>query len=130
MYSRAIRHDAVAFIASGHTIAEASRHFGIPGNSIYRWLRGGIEAKPGASSELACFRCQSEHPPDPDGYTYLLGLYLGDGCISNAPRPGVFILRISCADALPGLMDACEEAMGILGTKVHRIARIGCHELV
>lgn len=43
-------------------------------------------------------------------YAYLLGLYLGDGCISDHPRGGHH-LRIACADAWPGLIDACREAM-------------------
>jgi hypothetical protein len=43
-------------------------------------------------------------------YTYLLGLYLGDGSIAAYPRD-VFRLRIVCADAYPGLIRQCEVAM-------------------
>ena len=43
-------------------------------------------------------------------YAYLLGLYLGDGCISvgGDPAKGVWALRIACADAWPGLIEECE----------------------
>jgi hypothetical protein len=43
-------------------------------------------------------------------YSYLLGLYLGDGCISAHPRNG-YHLRIACADAWPGLIRECREAI-------------------
>jgi hypothetical protein len=48
------------------------------------------------------------------GYAYLLGLYLGDGCLTGgaaARRKGVWALRIACAEAWPGLMSECAEAM-------------------
>ncbi|MBA3263048.1 MAG: hypothetical protein H0T69_11405 [Thermoleophilaceae bacterium] len=40
----------------------------------------------------------------------LLGLYLGDGCLSAHPR-GVFKLRISLDACYPGVMEECEDAM-------------------
>ena len=43
-------------------------------------------------------------------YTYLLGLYLGDGCLAEHPR-GVYRLRIACANAYPGLVRQCEQAI-------------------
>jgi hypothetical protein len=33
-------------------------------------------------------------------YAYLLGLYLGDGCLSEHPR-GVYHLRVACAARYP-----------------------------
>jgi hypothetical protein len=53
-------------------------------------------------------------------YTYLLGLYLGDGCISTGPRD-VYRLRVACAERYPGLIQQCERAMGmVLPNKVNR----------
>jgi hypothetical protein len=52
--------------------------------------------------------------PEPQGdYAYLLGLYLGDGCINRQgpESKGVWKLRIMCADAWPGLMDECRRAI-------------------
>lgn len=43
-------------------------------------------------------------------YAYLLGQYLGDGCISEQRRR-VFRLRITCADDWPAVMDVVDEAM-------------------
>ena len=62
-------------------------------------------------------------------YTYLLGLYLGDGCISSHHRH-VFRLRIVCANAYPGLIQRCESAMAeVLPNKVSRTPKIGCTEV-
>jgi hypothetical protein len=47
----------------------------------------------------------------PTSYTYLLGLYLGDGCLSPHPR-GVFKLRITLDKRYPGVVAECEGAMG------------------
>jgi hypothetical protein len=65
-------------------------------------------------------------PEDPGAYAYLLGLYLGDGCLS-AHRRGVHYLRIACADSWPGLIDACEEAMRAVrpDNSVHRVQQVG-----
>src|SRR4051812_40216343 len=46
----------------------------------------------------------------PDSYAYLLGLYLGDGCLSEQPR-GVFRLRISLDKRYPGIISECVAAM-------------------
>jgi hypothetical protein len=62
-------------------------------------------------------------------FTYLLGLYLGDGCISAHPR-AVFRLRIVCADAYPELIRLCHSAMAeVLPNKVSQSAKVGCTEV-
>lgn len=50
-------------------------------------------------------------PADERAYSYLLGLYLGDGCISTHPRGTGHYLRIACADAWPGLIELCRDAI-------------------
>lgn len=74
-----------------------------------------------------CPRCRAAPglPDDQAGYAYLLGLYLGDGHLVTSVR--VPVLRIYCADAWPGLIDLCAEAMrAVLARKVHRVAKRGC----
>ena len=46
----------------------------------------------------------------PDSYAYLLGLYLGDGCLSEHRR-GVLRLRISLDERYPGIISECVAAM-------------------
>jgi hypothetical protein len=56
-------------------------------------------------------------------YTYLLGLYLGDGCLTACPRD-VYKLRVACAERYPGLIRSCEMAMAdALPNKVGRFRK-------
>jgi hypothetical protein len=59
-------------------------------------------------------------------YTYLLGLYLGDGCLTPYPRD-VYRLRIVCTNRYPQLIRECELAMaGVLPkNKVSRVMKTG-----
>jgi hypothetical protein len=62
-------------------------------------------------------------------FTYLLGLYLGDGYISAHHR-GVFRLRVVCADAYPELIRLCASAMAeVLPNKVGLSRKVGCTEV-
>ena len=45
----------------------------------------------------------SWRPPDPRSYSYLLGLYLGDGCLGGPPR--TWQLNLHCDGAYPDLLD-------------------------
>ncbi len=62
-------------------------------------------------------RCAGYRFPIPNvtesAYSYLLGLYLGDGYISLHPR-GVFRLRISLDRAYPAIVGECVAAMSIV----------------
>ena len=82
-----------------------------------------------------CSRCAASPTlPEPtDVYAYLLGLYLGDGCISRNgdPAKGVWVLRIACADAWPGLLSECINAARAIcpRNKVGIVRRDGCSYL-
>lgn len=86
-------------------------------------------------NRASCPRCaESPSLPEPHAeYAYLLGLYLGDGCISRggASDKNVWKLRIMCADAWPGLIQECVRAMCAVrpGNKVSTQQRPGCTEV-
>jgi hypothetical protein len=61
-------------------------------------------------------------PPDPFTYSYLLGMYLGDGCVSATNRS--YQLVIVCDAAYPDIIDDCAAAMML--TLLAR--RVGCNE--
>jgi len=88
------------------------------------------------SSRTRCPRC-SDTPTSPAqraDYAYLLGLYLGDGCISPAgdPAKGVWKLRVICCDAWPGLIQECARAMRAVrpDNKVMMVRKEGCTEVL
>ena len=52
-------------------------------------------------------------PPDGEAYSYLLGLYLGDGHLATYPR--TMRLIITCDAAYPRLIQACAASMASVG---------------
>ncbi|MEV0781987.1 transcriptional regulator [Streptomyces sp. NPDC050423] len=124
MYDLETRKQALALLGQGLSQNTVSKRTGISRAAIRSWLER-IEPL-GYNRGSECPRC-GDTPKPPAAYSYLLGLYLGDGCIS-ANKRGVYSLRIACADARPGLIDACAEAMQAArpANKVCRVSSPGC----
>jgi len=103
---------------------------GLPVATVRDWLAGRVPANYRLGGVVAtCPRCgHQEHAFDrfPPAYVYLLGLYLGDGCISAHAR-GVFRLRVFLDYRYPQIVDHCESAMrAVMPTsKVSRLVRSG-----
>jgi len=84
-------------LADGLTLSEVSRLTCVSRSTLREW-----RARPEAARRPAdCPRCTGLDPDGP-AYAALLGYYLGDGCISAAPR--YFALRVSCDARLPGII--------------------------
>ncbi|MFE3828549.1 transcriptional regulator [Streptomyces sp. NPDC059092] len=128
MYNLRTRQRALALLGQGLSFNGVSKQTGISRSAIRSWLTR-AEPLPRMLEPDMCPRCLPVPgtPTAPAAYAYLLGLYLGDGCISPHPHGGYY-LRIACADAWPGLIRACEEAMGDvrLGSRVHILQKQGC----
>lgn len=125
--------------AEGLNQCEIARATGIPRGTLRMWLAGRIPdfdrgwTYQGGRPDLrtpGCPVCLGQPdllPREP--YVYLLGLYLGDGCLSAARR-GVYKLRIACANAYPGLIRRCEAAMAtVIPRRVGRVLREGYTEV-
>jgi hypothetical protein len=99
----------LALAGQGLNDCEVARRTGIPRSTVRQWRAGltpNFERTP--TSCAVCAGRPSTLPQSP--YTYLLGLYLGDGCLAACPR-GVYRLRISCAERYPELIRYCAAAM-------------------
>ncbi|MGW2597262.1 transcriptional regulator [Streptomyces klenkii] len=109
MYDLETRHRALALVRQGRSLNSVSKETGISRYALRSWE---ARLEPLSRAAAPCERCgpAPQTLRSPAAYTYLLGLYLGDGCLS-AGRRGVHALRIACADAWPGLIDSCREAM-------------------
>lgn len=126
MYAAAVRKAVLAQIEAGASLRSVSLDTGISRSVLREWRDRGAEPK---QREHGCPICVCALPAPSDTYLYLLGLYLGDGCISEAARTTA--LRIACADAWPGIANACANALeAVSGRKSYRIARQGCHEIL
>jgi hypothetical protein len=93
--------------------------------SVRHWRRGDRRRR----REVARCRCHAR-ALDAGAYSYLLGLYLGDGHITKGRRD-VYALSIKCCDAWPGLRDQARIALSAVmpTSSVFSVARIGCTEI-
>src|SRR5581483_4479221 len=96
-------------IAAGLNDCAIARHTGIPRCTVRDWRchKQVLPRRPNVSSA-----CGIDHDfsalPSP-AYCYLLGLYLGDGCISRHPR--AWRSRIILDSKYPGIIERCREAI-------------------
>ena len=118
----------LALAASGKSAFAISRQTGVPRSTVRDWMAGRVpDAATGEDG--ACVRCGAsrhrlgELPPE---YVYLLGLYLGDGCISAHPR-GVYRMRLFLDARYSGILTAGEAALRRVfpRNRINRRARSG-----
>ncbi|MFE1102588.1 transcriptional regulator [Nocardiopsis alba] len=134
MYSPHDRRLAVSLLDSGISSTEVSRRTGIDRSTLREWSRDRSLVDRYLGTDL-CPRCEPipRPPSKPDAYAYLLGLYLGDGCLTPAgdPTKGVWRLRIMCSDDRPGLIDECARALALIRPDhvVSRVPSQGCTEV-
>ncbi|WP_371581005.1 helix-turn-helix domain-containing protein [Streptomyces sp. NBC_01314] len=127
-----VRQKALTLLRGGTKNAEVARRLNVPLGTVSYWKhldRAKRGECPGRHSP-PCPRCD-ERELDESAYSYLLGLYLGDGHIVQNRAMRVPSLSIACADTHPGLMDECEKAMRTVfpGNSVCRVRRKGCREV-
>jgi hypothetical protein len=109
MHPRATVDRARALSAQGLYDREVAQMTGIPLGTVRKW-RTGKRRAPGRDGRQKrnCPRCHGA-PLNEPAYAYLLGLYLGDGCLTRQ-RKDVYLLSIACCDAWPGLITAAKDA--------------------
>jgi hypothetical protein len=130
MYLQATVDAALTLSEQGLYDREVSQITGVPMSTVRKWRTGRRRAS-GADGrhKRACPRCDGVSLNE-QAYSYLLGLYLGDGHITRH-RKGVFALSIFCCDAWPGLLAAAKRAMQevLPASKVFIVQRIGMTEV-
>ena len=128
MHPRAVRDAAVTALRQGLSVSATARLVGVPVRTVSDWKRLPVGSRAAREERCTCSGADRPPMPDPAAYCHLLGLYLGDGCISRAPRKEVYLLRISCCDAWPGLQDECVASMSKVrpDNRIGRVAAPGC----
>jgi hypothetical protein len=105
MYAPTARRLALEALAGESTLSEVSRVTGVARSTLREWqATGGTYKNPGTSM------CPRTRPVDGAAYAHLLGLYLGDGCLSRHAR-GVYALRIACDATYTSLVEECAGSM-------------------
>ena len=107
--------EILALSREGLNSWELARVSGVPRSTIRNWVAGHVpDPDP---SRGCCFVCHSDmsavSPILASAYAYLLGMYLGDGWISNHPR-GVKRLQIALDRKYPVIIAECEAAMSLV----------------
>jgi Homeodomain-like domain len=108
----------LALSARGLEPAQIARWTGIPRSTVRNWVMGRLPTHPQFASVQpeagSCPACgHAYHDPTrlpQNDNAYLLGLYLGDGCISKHPR-GVHRLRIVPDIRYSGIIFECAGAI-------------------
>ncbi|BBZ76897.1 hypothetical protein MANY_22340 [Mycolicibacterium anyangense] len=95
-------------IAAGLNDCAIARETGIPRRTVQVWR----SRPPNWDRERRAGQCTGNHnfgQLPPKEYAYLLGLYLGDGCISRTGR--AWRLRVALDKKYPGIIDNCRRAI-------------------
>ena len=126
MYDEQVRAVARAAMASGESLNAISKRLGVSRATLREW-RDRTDRRPYPSG---CPRCMDVELAEAS-YAHLLGLYLGDGCLSKHRRD-VYSLRIACDDAYPRLIDEAEAAIVAVhpSRPVHRVQAVGYTSVV
>ncbi|NNN37572.1 helix-turn-helix domain-containing protein [Streptomyces sp. S3(2020)] len=126
-----VRQKALTLLRDGVPNADVARKFNIPVGTIGYWKHADRATRgecPGRQPP-PCPRCDGDL--NSPAYSYLLGLYLGDGHIIQNRAMRSPSLSITCAESHPGLMDLCENAMRSVfpNNSVCRVRRKGCRDV-
>lgn len=118
--------EALALFAAGRNPSEIARLLGLNRSTVRDWI-----ARPPAgrgTRHRPCPRCDGASL-DGATYCYLLGLYLGDGCITAQPK-GVWRLRIFQTARYVDHIAECVAAMAaVLPNNVLVLPKGGCVEI-
>ncbi|MEY9861941.1 hypothetical protein ABH935_007584 [Catenulispora sp. GAS73] len=135
MHNPDIRARSIAMCRAGVPNAEIARSLDVPKGTVGSWKFDDRTRNPDLYPKTRaetpyCPRCDGAEL-DRTAYSYLLGLYLGDGCITKAPQHRVHTLTIACGDAWPGLIEAASEALRAVAPPcgVTRLQRVGMTEV-
>jgi hypothetical protein len=114
--------------AAGVNDCAIARQIGVPRTTVRDWRRR-PQVRPRLVSESPCGVIHDFSGLPAAAYCYVLGLYLGDGCISRARR--VWKLRIVLDTKYPAIIDRCRAAIDLLMPGQHTgiVQRKGCVEV-
>lgn len=114
----------LTLLAEGRTDSEVSRLTNIPRSTVRAWRLGiSRDTFRLPQGDTGCGRGHDFSTLPCAPYGYLLGVYLGDGCISQCHR--VWKLRLVLDAQYPDIIQECGQAMEAVmpGQKSHRLYR-------
>jgi hypothetical protein len=106
VYDRTVREQAARMLDAGLSLNATSKRLGVSRAAVRDW-----RDNPGRKRLSDCPVCLPDSTIDQPAYAHLLGLYLGDGCISLLQRQ-IYSLRIACDQRYPRLIAEAGAALG------------------
>lgn len=124
---------AVDAFHGGMSKKAIARELGVSRSAVRSWVGRDLEMLRSARARLVCHggaACGHVSRAPTEHYAYLLGQYLGDGCLSEI-KPGLFRLRITACSAYPGIESEIRSAMTSIfpANAVGSVEREGCREI-
>jgi hypothetical protein len=122
VYDRTVREQASRLLDAGLSLNATSKRLGVSRAAVRDW-----RDNPGRKRLSDCPVCVPDSTIDQPAYAHLLGLYLGDGCISLLQRQ-IYSLRIACDQRYPRLIAEAGGALASMrpGTKIYAVPAPGC----
>jgi hypothetical protein len=113
-YSRETIVSVLDLVAAGVAHADVAARCDVPVNTLRKWLYRGVPKI--VAVENACGGCGAEEHDftalPADDYAYVLGVYLGDGCIGRHVR--TTSLRVTLDTAYPGIIETVVQQIGVI----------------
>lgn len=116
MHDRHAVERVIELHAAGENTSHIARATGVARSTVRDWVAGRLPYSASVGAPEGCDRgpaCLAQGPLMLTSYAYMLGLYLGDGCLSQHPR-NVYKLRIFLDSKYPELVFECRMRMQIL----------------
>jgi Homeodomain-like domain len=120
------RFAALQLWRAGHSAKRVARLSGISRSTVQYWIKhfaGVAQTAEATDLKSVQWGFESLHQHQHAAYVYLLGLYLGDGCISRMPR--TYVLRIFLNDGQPHVIAEAARAISYLVPRRVGFGRIG-----
>ena len=124
MHSRYEVERVLSLVAQGHNDCQISRTTGINRTTIREWRHRGPPGRRPSRRASRCYICDGDSLDEP-AYSYLLGIYLGDGYISKEPR--TYRLRIYQDQRYPELINLARSSIArVLDGDLARVGLVRC----
>lgn len=102
-----MRNAVEVLLGTGLSDREIAERTGVSGGTVRRWRLRGVPNDPRALP--ASIRPTTWHLPKCEAYSYLLGLYLGDGYVGTHERTNSLV--IACDGKYPDLVRECQRCV-------------------
>ena len=111
-YTEEQRSQALSLFSENNNASQTAQKLSIPRHVVRAWVTGGVTRAEDSKIEL--INPLEFNLSQKKAYSYILGLYLGDGCVSKTHKENVFRMRIVLDTKYGDMNDYAVKNMKIL----------------